>query len=216
MASEICTSKFSYDTKLHEHVHGLVINGKELKDCDCETCARIKMVRATFKPNSSRASKVGQITHTDIAGPMRVPCMLSGHKYMIIFVDDYSRLIIVYTMKRKSDALEMFKQYLQDTQMKPETLIVDLSNPVNDEQDEEVIVLKGKRSVRSDNGGEYISHEFRDYCAKNGITQEFSSSYTPEQHARAERPWHTLYQMARAMLDTAEMDDQFWSMAIKT
>ena len=89
------------------------------------------MVRASFPANPSRASRVGQVIHTDLAGPMRIPCIFSGHRYMIIFVDDYSRLLRVYTIKRKSDALSMFKKYILDIQAKPETVVIDLSNPVS-------------------------------------------------------------------------------------
>ena len=71
-------------------------------------------------------------------------------------------------------------------------------------------------ALRSDNGGEFASNEVKEFCDSNGISQEFSTSYTPEQHARAERPWRTLYQMARAMLTTADMEDKFWALAVIT
>ena len=30
-----------------------------------------------------------------------------------------------------------------------------------------------------DNGGEYVSHEFVDFCARMGIKREFTTPYTP-------------------------------------
>ena len=120
-------------------------------------------------------------------------------------------------MKNKSDALKLFKQYLQDTQQIPTTLIIDPSDPSWDHTvDVLPVQLQGRRSLRHDNGGEFESAEFKEFCSTNGIVQEFSSPYTPEQHARAERPWRTLYQMARAMLDTAKLDDKFWAFAVIT
>jgi len=39
----------------------------------------------------------------------------------------------------------------------------------------------------SNRGGEYTSNEFRDYCKKNGIKQQFTTTYTPQQNGIAKR-----------------------------
>ncbi|OAE22276.1 hypothetical protein AXG93_3491s1170 [Marchantia polymorpha subsp. ruderalis] len=43
------------------------------------------------------------------------------------------------------------------------------------------------RYLRSDNGGEYISKEFGEYCKAEGITCHLTTVYTPQQNAVCER-----------------------------
>ena len=38
---------------------------------------------------------------------------------------------------------------------------------------------KNIKSIRSDNGGEYIKRVFQDYCDSDGIQMEHSIPYTP-------------------------------------
>src|SRR5882757_2823307 len=108
----------------------------------------------------------------------------------------------------------MFKQYILDMQAKPETVVIDLSNPAEAESDN-TIVITGHRALRSDNGGEFASNEFKEFCDLNGISQEFSTSYTPNS-TPGQSVHGTLYQMARAMLTTADMKDKFWALAVLT
>ena len=46
------------------------------------------------------------------------------------------------------------------------------------------------KCLRSDNGGEYNSKEFRSYCQSKGIGRQFTIPYSPFQNGVAERaPW---------------------------
>ena len=36
------------------------------------------------------------------------------------------------------------------------------------------------KAMRSDNGGEYISNEFKNFCAKEGIQREFIAPHNPQ------------------------------------
>ena len=51
---------------------------------------------------------------------------------------------------------------------------------------------KKLKALRSDNCGEYVSHEFANFCAKRGIKREFTAPYTPSQNGVAERMNHTI------------------------
>ena len=46
--------------------------------------------------------------------------------------------------------------------------------------------------LRSDNGGEYVSRDFKKYYKENGIQQQFIVSHTPQQNGIAERKNITL------------------------
>eukprot|EP00171_Calliarthron_tuberculosum_P005108 IDg5108t1 len=56
------------------------------------------------------------------------------------------------------------------------------------------------KALRSDGGGEYTSTEFKDYLDKNGIAQQFTVAYTPQQNGVAERMNRTLKDLTRSML----------------
>ncbi|GJV83567.1 retrotransposon protein, putative, ty1-copia subclass [Tanacetum coccineum] len=53
----------------------------------------------------------------------------------------------------------------------------------------EVELQLGKKikALRSDRGGEYLSQEFKDYLSENGIVQNLTSPYTPQQNGVSER-----------------------------
>ena len=57
--------------------------------------------------------------------------------------------------------------------------------------------------LRSDNGGEYASSSFMNYCAEKGIMHEFTSPYCPEQNGVAERLNRTIMESARSMIHHA-------------
>jgi transposase InsO family protein len=43
------------------------------------------------------------------------------------------------------------------------------------------------KSLRSDNGGEYKSNEFAQFCRERGIRREFTAPHSPEQNGVAEQ-----------------------------
>ena len=59
------------------------------------------------------------------------------------------------------------------------------------------------RTLRSDNGGEYLSKEFESYSKSRGIHHELSTPYSPAQNEVAKRINQTLMESARAMMAQA-------------
>jgi Integrase core domain len=83
----------------------------EKLDHVCEVCTLGKQHRLPFpKGRSWRAKQPLQLVHTDICGPL-VPVSHGGNKYLIIFIDDYSRKTWVYFLKEKSAAFVVFKNF---------------------------------------------------------------------------------------------------------
>ena len=70
--------------------------------------------------------------------------------------------------------------------------------------------------LRSDNGGEYESKEFAEYCKSRGIRRETSVPYTPQQNGVAERMNRTLMEAVRSMLHHAKLPQKFWAEAVST
>jgi len=54
--------------------------------------------------------------------------------------------------------------------------------------------------LRTDNGTEYESNEFNDYCQKVGIKREATTTYTPKQNGVAERKNRSIIEATHAML----------------
>ena len=101
------------------------------------------------------------------------------------FIDDYSRKVWVYLLKRKVDVFNTFKQAL-------------VENNTN-------ISIK---CLRTDNGGEFTSVEFENYCKEAGIERHKAKVYTPHQNGVAEHMNMTLLERARSMLSNANMQEE--------
>jgi transposase InsO family protein len=73
------------------------------------------------------------------------------------------------------------------------------------------------RSFRTDNGGEYISNELKDYLKQKGIVHQYTPPYSPESNGVDERHNQTIGESLRAMLESAPTyDRRLWAEAIST
>ena len=89
---------------------------------------------------------------------------LSGFEYYITFIDDFSRKTWIYFLKAKSEVFEKFKEF--------KALIDNLSD-------------KKIKTLRSDNGREYTSKEFEDFCKDAGIKRELTTPYNAQHNGVA-------------------------------
>jgi hypothetical protein len=75
----------------------------------CTTCLIGKQHRESIPKKSSwRASKKLQPVHADICGPI-TPSSNSNKRYMLSFIDDFTRKAWIYFLHEKSEAFGMFK-----------------------------------------------------------------------------------------------------------
>jgi len=65
--------------------------------------------------------------------------------------------------------------------------------------------------LRSDNGGEYTSKEFKDYLASEGVKRQLSILGRPEQNGVAERMNQTFIERACSIRLQADMSEEFWA-----
>jgi transposase InsO family protein len=98
-------------------------------------------------------------------------------------------------MKLKSDDLDCFKKWQKRVECNTGCKI---------------------RSLRSDNGGEYLSCAFEDHLAEHGITHQLTIPYTPQQNGTAERLNRTLINSTRSMLKHMNCEKIFWAEAVTT
>lgn len=117
----------------------------------CEPCIEAKQTRKPFvECSEKRASRVLELIHTDVCGPV-TPVGHDGSRYYVSFIDDWSRFTIIYTIRSKDQVFECFRQY------------------------EAMVTAKFERKIsriRSDNGGEYRNEEFEKFCRLKGIQME--------------------------------------------
>ena len=77
----------------------------------CEDCLVGKQRRDPFPKESTwRASQILRLVHADICGPIN-PTSNSKKRYMITFIDDFSRKTWVYFLVEKLEAFITFKNY---------------------------------------------------------------------------------------------------------
>ena len=178
----------------------LLSKGKlpDLKNVDvglCEDCIFGKQKKVSFtKSGKTPKAERLELVHTDVWGPSPVSS-LAGSLYYVTFIDDSTRKLWVYFLKKKSEVFDTFRKW--KAMVENET------------------GLKIKR-VRSDNGGEYRDNRFREFCANNGIKMEKTVPMTPQQNGVAERMNRTLNERARSMRIHAGLPKMFWAEAVNT
>lgn len=49
--------------------------------------------------------------HTDVCGPMRVTSC-GGARYLVLFIDDFSRMMVVYFLKSKGEVYNAYESFV--------------------------------------------------------------------------------------------------------
>lgn len=180
-----------------DRIHELVKHNPDIrlepgsKLLSCEVCGQAKHHRAPIaKGPAPRATKPGEVIHSDICGPMSTQTF-SGKRYFVSFVDDFTRYAHVALMRKKSEVPAKFQAFLQ--------------------------MLPSDRTVRllhSNRGGEYTGEAFQQFLKDHHITFSPSPPRTPEYNGVAERFNRTIVEMTRAMLIDASLPKTFWGEAL--
>ena len=132
----------------------------------CKGCVVGKHPEHKFdRGKASRASCILGLIHYDISSPMPITSM-NGSRYLLTFIDDFSKYTWVFFIKKKSEVYEKFTEL----------------NALTENASGQKIKI-----LRSDNGGDYVSNELLHICSQSGIQVQHSIPYTPQQNGVAER-----------------------------
>nr|GEU54977.1 retrovirus-related Pol polyprotein from transposon TNT 1-94 [Tanacetum cinerariifolium] len=71
------------------------------------------------------------------------------------------------------------------------------------------------KQIRTDNRTEFRNHELESFCDEKGISQNFSSPYTPEQNGVAKRKNRILIEAARTMQNGSVISNHFRTDAVR-
>ena len=153
-----------------------------------------KMRKTSFKSKNYQSKDVLEVVDTNLCGPIGIESY-TREKFFILFVDDYSRMITVIYLRNKSEAFEKFKWYLARVEKE---------------------IGKRLKCLRSDRGGEFICHEFNNFCIERGIKRQVSAPGTPEQNEIAERRNRSIMDCARTLMIEKNIAIKYWKEAIST
>lgn len=160
----------------------------------CSGCLMAKQSRKPFPTQSKFTSEhVLQLVHGDLCGPISPPTP-AGNQYFMLLVDDYSRMMWVYMLKSKNEALNCFKKF---------KLLVENASK------------KRIQVFRTDRGGEFCSNAFESCCEQAGILRHYTAPYTPQQNGVVERRNRTVMAMTRSLLKERGVPAKFWGEAVR-
>jgi hypothetical protein len=159
-------------------------------------CCGCEVGKSTCKPFSAsstkRTSAILEVVHSDLAGPMQTKS-LQGSYYTATFIDDHSKLAVVYFIVSKDQFAKVFNMYLSWAETQT--------------------TLKLK-ALHSDCGGEYMAKAVQDTLKQRGIEHHLTMPGSPQSNGKAEQFNRTITDKAMAMLHTAGLSFGFWEYAM--
>lgn len=155
---------------------------------ECRACCKGKLHKRSFRSRSEHRTSVPfAVVHSDVASLSLVS--KTGFLYFVSFIDEFSKYTVCYAMKSKSEVASYFLKFI---------------NLVKSKFGFDVC------SLRSDNGGEYVSSEMVSVANQRGITQVIGAPYTPESNGLAERWNRTACEWMRALFALSGVPVFFW------
>ena len=134
--------------------------------------------------------------HSDLCGPMSF-ASLTGFEYYITFINEFSWKTWMYFLRNKKleEVLLRFQEF---------------KALVENQAGKKIKVLK------LDNGGEYTSHAFDEFCRQEGIRRQWTVPYIPQQNGVVERKNRAIVGVTRAMLHDQSLPFFLWAEACST
>ena len=114
-------------------------------------------------------------------------CVAQCH--YVSFIDDYSHKTWFYLLKSKDEVFSKFKEF--------KALIENLSK-------------RNIKILRSDNGGEYTSEDFVNYCKYVRIKRDLTTPYNPQKNGVAKRKNRTIMEAVKTMIYDQDLPMFLW------
>ncbi|SGY12637.1 BQ5605_C011g06567 [Microbotryum silenes-dioicae] len=146
--------------------------------------------RLPFPDSESHSPERLGLVHSDVLS-FPTPS-LTGKRYLVTFLNDHSRKLWAYAIDHKSDVFPTFQTWLAEVELQTNARL---------------------RILRTDNGGEYRSNAFTEFCKSKGIRRQYSIPYTPQQNGRAERVNLSIVEGVLALLADSRLPATFWDEA---
>lgn len=176
---------------------GFPYSWKHIQIRDLPACAIDKICKSTILPRSEktsrlRANAIGQMFHSDLKGPIQ-SAGPKGERYWFTLIDDYSGYSWVYTLPKKSDALDLGLRRFVNEAARPNGIL--------------------NFTLVHDNGGEYIGKDFTAYCAIEKIVCHPAPRKNKRFNGVAERGNRTFATKERCLRQYANLPDRTWPLS---
>ena len=130
------------------------------KDRLCSACQVGKQVGGRHPvKNIMTTRRPLELLHMDLFGPNAYKSR--GNSFGLVIVDDFSRFTWVFFLNDKSQVQKIFRNFARKAQNQFDVKI---------------------KKVRSDNGTEFKNANVDTFLDEEGISHEFSATYTPQQN----------------------------------
>jgi transposase InsO family protein len=116
-------------------------------------------------------------------------------RYVLTFIDEFSRKSWVYFLKHKSETFDIFRKFKQKVEAQLDKMLA---------------------CLRTDRGGEYMSSKFFNYCKTQCIHKQLTASHIPHQNGISERKNRSLLLTARSLLFGSSLPTYLWKEAGRT
>jgi hypothetical protein len=159
----------------------------------CNACQLGKHIRLPFSNSTSFSSAAFELIHCDLwTSPI---VSVSGFKYYLIIIDDFSHFMWSYPIRLKSDVHSILSQFHAFVCTHFHTNI---------------------GTIQCDNGKEFDNNANRSLLTPFGTTLCFSCPYTLAQNGKAERAIRTTNNVLRTLLLQVSMPPVYWAEALPT
>jgi histone deacetylase 1/2 len=146
----------------------------------CDSCQLAKSHQLPYSISTSVSTAPLEQVFSDVWGP--APLSVGKHAYYVSFIDDFSKFIWIYLLKKRSDVYQAFLNYQQYVERKFDRKIV---------------------TMQTDWGGEY--EKLNGFFQKVGITHHVSCPHAHQQNGSAERKHRHIVEVGLTLLANASM-----------
>lgn len=160
----------------------------------CDVCQFAKSHRATYSLSDTRSVEPFDLVHSDVWGPSSIS-NISGAKWYVTFIDDYTRVTWVFLMKDKFGVYQLFVNFFQMVKTQ-------FGKPI--------------KRLRSDNGKEYVNQKIYNFLKTNGVVHELTCVDTPQQNGVAGRKNRHLLEITRALRFQMNVPKFYWGEVVLT
>ncbi|KAA0040720.1 Retrovirus-related Pol polyprotein from transposon TNT 1-94 [Cucumis melo var. makuwa] len=179
-------SNFTYMKYLFPHIFLKI----DVSSLSCDVCIRTKQHRVSFPSQPYKPTFI----HNDVWGPSKVTTA-SGKRWFVTFIDDHTRLTLVYLITDKSEVSAIFQNFY---------------HTIETQFHKKIAIFRG------DNDREFQNHNFSEFLASKGIVHQNSCAYTPQQNGVVERKNRHLLEVARSLMLSTSLPSYIWGDAILT
>ncbi|CAH9104714.1 unnamed protein product [Cuscuta epithymum] len=158
----------------------------------CSSCPLGKHSKMPFYNSMSYTILPFDIIHSDLwTSPV---ISSSGHRYYVLFLDDYSKFLWTFPISKKSQVPHFFKSFYS------------------------LISTQFERNIKTfqcDNGTEYINSTFKEFFDNHGMLFRLSCPHSSPQNGKAERHIKSINNIIRTLLAHASLPLSFWHHALE-